>query len=189
MTRGTAQSFFPAPGILISYNMKRSFQAYLCESAKLGTPIHPIIPVPGFITLSFFTPLTCNEESPFHISPYNIISAMPQSTTNSKPAFFQVGKVIKEIKIQAMTIPSYSSLAAQFGRRRLHYFVAIITKTGGASFLSTVITPEGTTKLTHYEYNLETHKVNLIDIDIPDDDTEDGLEGFEDIQNPFSSMT
>eukprot|EP00957_Ditylum_brightwellii_P026352 1993753-Ditylum_brightwellii.AAC.1 len=73
---------------------------------------------------------------------------MPQSTTNNKPAFFQVGKVIKESKIQAMTTPSYSSLAAQFGRRALHYFAVIITKAGGASFLSRVITPEGTTELT-----------------------------------------
>eukprot|EP00957_Ditylum_brightwellii_P124712 9505502-Ditylum_brightwellii.AAC.1 len=88
-----------------------------------------------------------------------------------------------------MTIPSYSSLAAQFGCRALHYFVAIIAKAEGASFLSRVITPEGTTELTQYKYDLETHKVKLIDIDIPDDDAEDGLEGFEGIQNPFSSMT
>eukprot|EP00957_Ditylum_brightwellii_P164595 12531890-Ditylum_brightwellii.AAC.1 len=114
---------------------------------------------------------------------------MPQLTTNRKSAFFQVGKVIKESKIQAMTIPSYSSLAAQFGRRALYHFAAIITKAGGALFLSRVITPEGTTELTQYEYDLETHKVKLIDMDNPDDDAEDGLECFEDIQNPFSSMT
>eukprot|EP00957_Ditylum_brightwellii_P101614 7744460-Ditylum_brightwellii.AAC.1 len=88
-----------------------------------------------------------------------------------------------------MTIPRYSSFAAQFGCRALHYFVAIITKAGGASFLSRVITPEGTIELTQYKYDLETHKVKLIDMDIPDDDTEDGLEGFVDIQNPFSSVT
>eukprot|EP00957_Ditylum_brightwellii_P165707 12615153-Ditylum_brightwellii.AAC.1 len=88
-----------------------------------------------------------------------------------------------------MTIPSYSSLAVQFGRRAQHYFTAIITKAGCASFLSTVITPEGTTELAQYEYDLETHKVKLIDMNIPDDDTEDGQEGFENIQNPFSSMT
>eukprot|EP00957_Ditylum_brightwellii_P006761 513170-Ditylum_brightwellii.AAC.1 len=114
---------------------------------------------------------------------------MLKSTTNRKPALFQVGKVIKESNIQAMTIPSHSSIAAQSECRALHYFAAIITKAGGASFLSKVITLEGTTKLTQYEYDLETHKVKLIDMNIPDDDTKNGLEGFEDIQNPFSSVT
>eukprot|EP00957_Ditylum_brightwellii_P162485 12373019-Ditylum_brightwellii.AAC.1 len=88
-----------------------------------------------------------------------------------------------------MTIPSFSNLAAQFGCRAIQYFAAILTKAGGASFLSRAIAPEGTARLTQYEYDQETHKVKLTDMDIPDDDADVGLEGFEDIQNPFSSVT
>eukprot|EP00957_Ditylum_brightwellii_P134899 10284871-Ditylum_brightwellii.AAC.1 len=88
-----------------------------------------------------------------------------------------------------MTIPSYSSLAVYLGCRALNYVAAVITKAGSASILSRVITPEGTTELTQYKYDLETYNVKLIDMDILDDNAEDGLEGFEDIQNPFSSVT
>eukprot|EP00957_Ditylum_brightwellii_P084024 6387678-Ditylum_brightwellii.AAC.1 len=132
-----------------------------------------MVPVPELVTEVFFKPLSLNEKNPFHhITPYIILSNIPCSVTNHLPAFFQVGKVAREREIQAMYIPSLSSIAAAYIRKVVHYLAATIENLGGNTCLDRILTPKAVDKVAQYNYDLSIHEIKPIDMHVPNGNNE-----------------
>eukprot|EP00957_Ditylum_brightwellii_P015764 1187709-Ditylum_brightwellii.AAC.1 len=113
---------------------------------------------------------------------------MPQSATDLLPSFFQVGKLARERVIQAMCIPSLSSIAAAYGRKLVHYLAATVENLGGKAYLDRVLTLEAAVKIAQYKYDSATHEVKPIDMQLPDNNDEgNGLAGWEHMENSFAS--
>jgi hypothetical protein len=72
----------------------------------------------------------------------------------------------------------------------IHYVNAILTKLGGDSYLDRILSPEGRLEVTQYIYDLKTHEISTIHMDLgEDDEDEEGLEGFDKIASPFKTVT
>eukprot|EP00957_Ditylum_brightwellii_P146182 11130604-Ditylum_brightwellii.AAC.1 len=161
---------------------KRPFSAYLADTAKLPSMLHTMVAVPGFNSEAFYRPIVMDIESDLHISPFSMVANMPRGASDPAPAFHQVGKVFREAEIQALCIPDLMEIAPTYGRMAIHYVNAILTKLGGDSYLDRILTPEGRLEVTQYVYDLKTHKISTIHMDLGDkDDDDEGLEGFDKI--------
>eukprot|EP00957_Ditylum_brightwellii_P038591 2917560-Ditylum_brightwellii.AAC.1 len=98
---------------------------------------------------------------------------MPRNNSDSASAFHQVWKVQRESKIQAICIPSIAEIAPVYGRIAIHYVNVVVKELGGEAYLDRILTPEGSIEITQYCYNLVTHKITPVDMDLGDEDGDD----------------
>eukprot|EP00957_Ditylum_brightwellii_P211961 15366810-Ditylum_brightwellii.AAC.2 len=183
------QRFVPAAGVLLCHKNKRSFSAYLADSAKLPSMLHTMVTVPGFNTEAFYKPIVLDPESHLHISPFSIVSNMPRGLADQAPAFHQVGKAYRESEIQALCIPSLVEIAPTYGRLAIHFVNSTLKALKGESYLDRILTPEARMEVTQYIYDLKTHEITAVDMEIEEEDDDGCLEGFENISSPFKSLT
>eukprot|EP00957_Ditylum_brightwellii_P031738 2406774-Ditylum_brightwellii.AAC.1 len=59
--------------------MRRTFAAYLANSTKLSSMLHTVVPVPDFNNESFYKPISLQQDSSFHFSPFSIVSSTPRT--------------------------------------------------------------------------------------------------------------
>eukprot|EP00957_Ditylum_brightwellii_P205697 15345014-Ditylum_brightwellii.AAC.1 len=58
---------------------------------------------------------------------------------------------------------------------------------GGETYRDRLMTPEGAMEVAQYEYNLITHEIKPLNMELMDDDDEDGMEGFDGVATPFKT--
>jgi hypothetical protein len=170
---------------MVSYKPKRSFSNFLSGTAKVQTTIPSKVMVAVFEPGCFFTPISNDPNSPFFFSPYNLALQMPWNASDSRPAFHQLGKVEKHNEIHGLCIPALAEEVPDFAKRVIHFVNAKILELGAGSILDRVLTPEAALEVSHHVYNMSTHKVSPIDMDLPDFDDNNKLEGFDDVEDPL----
>eukprot|EP00957_Ditylum_brightwellii_P036027 2729789-Ditylum_brightwellii.AAC.1 len=109
---------------------------------------------------------------------------MPRSSKDSKPAFHQLRNVKKQSEIHRFCIPALRDNAPKYAKRVIHYVYARLVAMGAESYADRVLSPEVILEAYQYTYNMDTHKVAAKDIKVQMVATRDGLEGFEDVEDP-----
>eukprot|EP00957_Ditylum_brightwellii_P206109 15346867-Ditylum_brightwellii.AAC.1 len=141
--------------------------------------------VAGFVPGQFFTTISNDPNSPFFFSPYNLALQMPHNASDSRSAFHQLGKMEKHSKIHGLFIPALAEEAPDFAKRVIHFVNAKILELGAGSILDFVLTPKAALEVSQHVYNMSTHKVSPIDLELPNFDNTDRLEGFDDVEDPL----
>eukprot|EP00957_Ditylum_brightwellii_P174740 13304639-Ditylum_brightwellii.AAC.2 len=113
---------------------------------------------------------------------------MPRDRKDPLPAFHQIGKVQREHDIQGIFIPSLVPYAANFGRKVVHYYNAVLKSKGGSAHHNMILSPEACMQVNQYEYNFATHKIKPKNMELHKDKYEDGIKGFDEISTPSSQF-
>eukprot|EP00957_Ditylum_brightwellii_P131599 10035915-Ditylum_brightwellii.AAC.1 len=187
MTKGTNLWFVPETGVMAAYDKsddKRAISAFLTGAAKVQTTISSKVMIAGFIQSHVHCPLTEKDDSPFYISPFTLASEMPRSNKDDTPAFHQLGKVEKQSEIHGICIPSLRDNVPKYAKRVIHYAYAQLVAMGVESYADRVLSPEAILEAYQHMYDMATHKVVAKDIEVQMVAIQDGLEGFEDIEDP-----
>eukprot|EP00957_Ditylum_brightwellii_P119704 9133168-Ditylum_brightwellii.AAC.1 len=75
---------------------------------------------------------------------------MPRGGNDLLPVFHQIGKVQREHDIQGLCIPLSVPYAANFGRKAVHYFNAILESKGGDTYHDRLLSPEACVEVDQY---------------------------------------
>jgi hypothetical protein len=187
LTKGVNQRFVPAPGVMVCYEMTRSFQAFLSDTARIQSVQGSMVSLPGIKLDTFFTPLSEDSSSPFHFSPHSLALEMPRDGNNPESAFFQLGQTDKETEIKGLCIPALTKMAPIYAKKMAHFINAKLRTMCADAYLERILTPEAVLEVSQYEYNMKTHKITPIDMEMPDCDG-DRLIGFENIEDPLKEQ-
>eukprot|EP00957_Ditylum_brightwellii_P211419 15366147-Ditylum_brightwellii.AAC.1 len=95
LLKGIEQRLIPEPGILVNFELKRDFSAYVSDTVRLHFIQNSVVGIKDFNSEAFFKPISRDKTSPFFISPYMMCMEMPMSSTDSEPAFIQLGRIDK----------------------------------------------------------------------------------------------
>eukprot|EP00957_Ditylum_brightwellii_P009627 725204-Ditylum_brightwellii.AAC.1 len=109
---------------------------------------------------------------------------MPRSKKASKPAFHQIGKLEKQTEVHVICIPALKNECPKFAKQVIHFIYAKLLKMGAEPYADRVLTPEAILEVVQHTYSMETHKVVVNDTEVQMVAIQDGLDGFDDVEDP-----
>eukprot|EP00957_Ditylum_brightwellii_P117394 8953894-Ditylum_brightwellii.AAC.1 len=107
---------------------------------------------------------------------------MPRDGNNPEPAVFQLGQIDKETEVKGLCTPALTRMASIYTKKMAHFINAKLRIMCADAYLERILTPEAVLGVSQYEYNIKTHKITTINMEIPDCDG-DKLIGFKNIED------
>ena len=100
-------NYFPCQmhGSCLSYQPHRAFSSYIADSGSILGASNRSEPIFSLIAEHFHQPLYTQQDPPLHITPFILISRIPRSGSDSKPAFIQCVQYAKFGAIFGLILP------------------------------------------------------------------------------------
>ena len=143
----------PTPGACIAFEPKRSFVAYLVDTGRISFISYSAIPIDYIQPEQFHPPLTTDETSPLFISPYNIISKIPRSSSDPLPAFLNCGRHTKLGIVFGVILPNLSLNCTNVCIILPHYLNAIMTDIGAGNLVPRILTADALSEVSQFKFN------------------------------------
>ena len=136
------QQFAPTPGACLLYQYLRSFSAYTAETGRISVISDRVDTITSLIPQHLHQPLSAHQYYPLHITPYNLVSRMPRSASDPKPAFIQCGRHSNFWVIFGLSLPDLTPYSTAYCNIVSHYINAKLTEMGAQDLLYRVLTPD-----------------------------------------------
>ena len=146
MTDGCQKRFVPTPGACLSCQPLRYLLAYTSDMGRISVIAYRVDPNTSPIPQHFHHTLSYNQESPLNITPYNLVSRMPSSASDSKPAFIQCGIHSKFGAIFGLVLPNLAPYSMAYCKLVPHYMNAQLREMVAQDLLPRLLTPDAITE-------------------------------------------
>ena len=126
----------------------------MANSGHIPVILDRVDTIPSLIPKNLHIPLSIHQDSPLHISPYNLVSDMPRSATKPKPASIKCGRHSKFGTLFGLSLPDLIPYHTTYCKLVPHYIHTKLLYMGEQYLIPRVLTSNAIMEVSQYEFDV-----------------------------------